>query len=90
MTEVGVRDLKAHLSAHLARVKAGESLVVTERGRPVARLVPVERQDIPPAVARLLASGEARWSGKRLPPFDPLPMAPDDMTIAEMVSEDRR
>lgn len=38
---VGVRDLKAGLSRHLARVKQGEEIMVTEHGRPIARLIPV-------------------------------------------------
>ena len=38
---VGVRELKDRLSAHLDRVKRGEELTVTERGRPIARLAPV-------------------------------------------------
>ena len=37
---VGVRELRQNLSKYLERVKAGESLGVTERGRLVARLVP--------------------------------------------------
>ena len=37
---VGVRELRQNLSVYLARVKAGESLDVTEHGRPVARLAP--------------------------------------------------
>jgi prevent-host-death family protein len=37
---VGVRELRQNLSKYLDRVKAGEALVVTERGRVVARLVP--------------------------------------------------
>ena len=37
---VGVRELRQNLSRHLDRVKAGESLTVTEHGRVVARLVP--------------------------------------------------
>jgi prevent-host-death family protein len=41
----GVSELKAKLSEYLARVKAGEEVVVTERGRPVARLVPVGFRD---------------------------------------------
>lgn len=40
MRSVGVRELRQNLSRHLARVKAGEGLVVTERGREVALLVP--------------------------------------------------
>ena len=38
---MGVRDLKNRLSAHLDRVKGGEEIMVTERGRPIARLSPV-------------------------------------------------
>lgn len=38
--DVGVKELKARLSEFLARVEGGEDLVVTDRGRPVARLVP--------------------------------------------------
>jgi prevent-host-death family protein len=53
MEKVGVRELRQNLSRHLTRVKAGESLVVTERGREVALLVPsAENSD---AHARLAA-----------------------------------
>ncbi len=38
---VGVRDLKNGLSAHLDRVKAGAEIIVTQHGRPIARLIPV-------------------------------------------------
>jgi len=41
MERIGVRELRQHASRHLARVQAGESLEITDRGRPVARLVPV-------------------------------------------------
>lgn len=37
---VGVRELRQNLSKYLDRVKGGEDLVVTERGREVARLIP--------------------------------------------------
>jgi prevent-host-death family protein len=43
--EVGVRELKAKLSEYLGRAAAGEELVVTDRGRPVARLVPLDVDD---------------------------------------------
>jgi prevent-host-death family protein len=41
MESVGVRELRQHASRVLARVKNGETVEVTERGRPVARLVPI-------------------------------------------------
>jgi prevent-host-death family protein len=40
MISVGVGQLKASLSAYLARVKAGEVFVGTENGRPIAQVVP--------------------------------------------------
>lgn len=38
---IGVRELRAALAAHLARVEAGETLVISRAGRPVARLAPL-------------------------------------------------
>ena len=50
--DVGVRELKAQLSAYLARAAAGEVLTVTDRGRPVAVLGPVPgRVDLEAAIA---------------------------------------
>ena len=40
--EVSVHEAKTHLSRLLDRVQAGEEIVITRHGRPVARLVPVE------------------------------------------------
>ena len=41
MDVIGVRELRQHASRYLQRVAAGESIEVTDRGRPVARLVPI-------------------------------------------------
>jgi prevent-host-death family protein len=41
MDQIGVRELRQNASRYLARVEKGETLEVTDRGRPVARLVPV-------------------------------------------------
>lgn len=51
MERVGVRELRQNLSVYLRRVRRGEALVVTERGRPVAALHPL------PAVVRLEERG---------------------------------
>jgi prevent-host-death family protein len=40
MERIGVRELRQHASRYLARVAKGETIEVTERGRPVALLVP--------------------------------------------------
>lgn len=52
--QVGVRELRNHLSAYLARVAEGEDLVVTDRGHPVARLAPLGGET---ALDRLVADG---------------------------------
>jgi prevent-host-death family protein len=41
MTTTGIADLKAKLSEYLARVRAGDEVVVTDRGTPIARIVPL-------------------------------------------------
>ncbi len=43
MRTAGVREARQNLSALLDEVRKGREIVITERGRPVARLVPVDR-----------------------------------------------
>jgi prevent-host-death family protein len=52
--EVAVSTLRAELSDWLERVRGGEEVVVTERGKPVARLVPV---DVAPLLEQLTRQG---------------------------------
>ncbi|MDQ6743793.1 MAG: type II toxin-antitoxin system prevent-host-death family antitoxin [Candidatus Dormibacteraeota bacterium] len=42
---VGIRELKENASALIRRVAAGETINITDRGRPVARLVPLGRDE---------------------------------------------
>jgi prevent-host-death family protein len=42
MQRIGVRELRQHASRYLALVARGEQVEVTDRGRPVALLVPVQ------------------------------------------------
>lgn len=65
MREVGAFEAKTHLSELLAAVEAGETVTITRRGRPVARLVPVA-PDRAAALARLSAL-RSRLAG----PVDP-------------------
>lgn len=54
---VGVRELRQNLSVYLRRVRAGHTLEVTERGQPVALLVPLPDSDS--VLSRLISSGRA-------------------------------
>jgi prevent-host-death family protein len=60
MTQVGIRDLKNGLSAYLKRVCRGETVVVTDRGRPVAQISPL---GVPDDILRLEAAGRITWLG---------------------------
>jgi prevent-host-death family protein len=89
---VGVRELRQNLSVYLDRVKAGETLEVTEHGRPVARLTPnpPERQSV---YERLVAEGKITPpSGDRraLPMPPDIPGRPLSEVLQEMRDEDDR
>jgi prevent-host-death family protein len=67
---VGVRELRQNLSVYLERVIAGERLAVTDRGRPVAMLIPLS----PAAtlVERLVADGRATPARAHIRDLPPL------------------
>jgi prevent-host-death family protein len=68
MKRASVSQLKASLSAFLAGVKKGEEILVTERGRPVARLVPAaQAETMSDRVRRLERDGVVRPGTGRLP-----------------------
>ena len=67
MTRVTVSKLKASLSSYLRRVKAGEEMLVSERGRPIAKLIPVTGADaLPDHLAEMVRQGLARVGSRRL------------------------
>lgn len=67
MATATVSKLKASLSEYLRRVKAGEEVLVSERGRPIAKLVPVTGGDaLPDHLAELARQGLARVGSRRL------------------------
>jgi prevent-host-death family protein len=90
MDTVGVRELKSGLSRYLKRVRAGARVTVTERGRAIATIGPVD----PPADVEwahaLVASGQARWSGgKPAGSRHPAPTVAGRL-VSAAVLEDRR
>jgi prevent-host-death family protein len=86
---VGVRELKARLSEYLRRVKQGHTLVITEHGKPVGRLIP-QGQSLDERLEELQRAGLIRWSGKKLSPMRPIAKLRGKKTIAEIIIEDRR
>ena len=85
---VGIREFKANLSACIREVKAGETIVVTERGRPVGRLSPVEA----PLDERLEEGVRARmwaWNGRKWRPSGPKIKTRGGVLVSDLLLEDR-
>lgn len=91
MTErrVGIRELKARLSKYLRDAKAGYSITITDRGKPVGRLVPPD-QPLEQRVQAMLNAGLAEWNGQRPPPMKPIARLKGKKSIADLIIEDRR
>lgn len=64
MLQIGIRALKARLSQFVRRAANGETIVVTERGRPVAELVPHRSTELPGRLAELVRRGEVTLATK--------------------------
>lgn len=86
MAEVGIRELRNHLSKYLDRVRAGEELVVTDRGTAVARILPM---DEPRPFDRLVRDGlvEPAPSMARQRPSR---RAKTKETVSDLVADQRR
>jgi prevent-host-death family protein len=86
---VGVRELKAHLSEYLKRVEGGDRLTVTDRGRPIALLSPIQQVATQDWAYALVARGRARWRGGR-PAGLASRVQSRGVPASAMVLEDRR
>lgn len=83
--DVGVRELRDGLSRHLAAVRSGRVVTVTDHGRPIARIVPVGR---PTRLEQLRAEGRVR-PARRRKQRAPEPVASSG-TVSDLVGEQRR
>ena len=79
MKIAAVSKLKAYLSEYLNQVKAGNEVLITDRGKPVARLVPVSRtRAVGESLARMEKQGLIRLGSGKLPKdFWAMPRAED-------------
>jgi len=89
METVGIRELKTHLSRHLKRVRSGTRLLVTERGRSIATINPVEPPLDVDWAHQLVAEGRANWNGGK-PTGARRPATVRGKTASSIVLEDRR
>ena len=85
---VGIRELKNRLSEYLRRVKAGEIVIITERGRPVGQILPIQGDSVNRLNA-LVEAGIVEWNGQRLPLYQPKALNRGQNQLSDLVVEDR-
>jgi antitoxin (DNA-binding transcriptional repressor) of toxin-antitoxin stability system len=101
---IEIQELQEQLSSHLQEIREGETLMITEQGKPVAWLVPFTEEEgrdakapaiskddvsIEEKLQRLVEAGVISWSGRK-PSLDiPTFQVQGPKTVAEMLLEDR-
>lgn len=89
MIKAGVKELKDRLSHYLREVKKGEKILITEREKVIASIVPLERADEDSKLLSLVKEGFAAWKGGK-PSGSCYPVKIKGKTVSEIVLEDRR
>ena len=81
MKSVGTYEAKTHLPRLLSQVEKGESITITKRGKPIAKLVPAdaaEQKDVQQVIEEMLNYRDQHG-----------PILGDDLTIRKMIEEGR-
>ena len=92
MVNVGIKEVKNNLSRLLAQVKAGEEILITKRGRPIARIVKENHGDksIRTALDPLVQSGLITLPSRSIMKDNISAVETSGKPVSEMVIEDRR
>ena len=86
MVRAGIRELRQNASALIRRVVAGETVEITDRGRPVARIVPLVRQS---PLDQLIAEGRATPARGDLLDVKPIKPVPGKRRLSDVLAEMR-
>jgi len=89
MSAIGIRDLKNKLSYYLNKVKEGEKLAVTQRGRIIAYITPAKESREYEEIISLIKKGKGSWKGGK-PSGSKHPVKILGKSVSQIVLEDRR
>jgi prevent-host-death family protein len=89
MDTVSVRELKENLSRYLKRVKSGERIIVTDRKKEIAILLPRRIEEETESALRIVGLGLADWSGGK-PKGMKNRVITKGKQVSEAMIEDRR
>lgn len=87
-TVAGIRELKKQLSAYMRRVKAGETIIITDRGKPVGRLMPYS-EALSDQLDLMQKSGFLAWSGSSVSDAEPVTINDSKTLISDILLEER-
>lgn len=92
MITAGIKEVKNKLSRYLARVKMGEEVLITQRGKPVARIVKENEgnRSIRAALGPLIQKGLIALPSQGINRESLSPIKAPGKLVSEMVIEDRR
>jgi prevent-host-death family protein len=86
MVRAGIRELRQNASALIRRVIAGETIEVTERGRPVARIVPLQGRSV---LDQMVAEGRATQAHGDLLDVKPIARIAGKRRLSDVLAEMR-
>ena len=90
---VSIRELKSRLSHYLRLTRKGESVVITDHGVPIGRIVPVGQdlagRDLGARLAAMRDTGLAQWSGHKLVHRKPVAKLRGCGSVAQLIVEGR-
>jgi len=89
METIGKRELKDNLSRYMKRVKSGEKIIVTDRKKEIAIILPLEKKSKEEKIYQLIQRGVASWSGSK-PEGMPGKIISRGKSVSDAVIEDRR
>jgi prevent-host-death family protein len=89
METIGIRELKENLSRYMKKVKTGEIIIVTDRKKEIAIIMPLENKAKEEKIYQLIQRGVACWSGGK-PVGIPRRVISRGKSVSGAVIEDRR
>ncbi|MFH1581516.1 MAG: type II toxin-antitoxin system prevent-host-death family antitoxin [Pseudomonadota bacterium] len=89
METIGIRELKENLSRYMKRVRSGEKIIVTDRKKEIAIIMPLEKKPREAKIYQLIQRGMACWSGGK-PEGMPTRIVSRGNSVSNAVVEDRR
>lgn len=89
METIGIRALKENLSRYMKKVKTGEKIIITDRKKEIAVILPLEKETSEEKIYRMIQKGTANWSGGK-PSGMTRRIVSKGESVSSAVIEDRR